>query len=502
MLRFQAFIDGKPLTELDLASAYLVGSEHVPLRAEISLKKGMILCDKRTGGPAALALLWPVDGMGRILLETTRLQERDTPYVLTLELLRGQLMRLNQKREEWGLYDAPEIQTVNDHLDQACELLIDALKADTPVEAANIGDRALAITVPAGEALSRFHASILLERRIQTAGFTRRVFGCHVNLEDPAELSGKFLADAVDFVTIPIDWRQIEPTEQKFNFKPIDTWVEWLTKQQIPMKGSALVSIREGRVPDWLYIWEHDFDTIRELVTEHIKRVVNRYNAYIQVWDVISGIHAIEEFSFSFEQLIELTRLAVNVTKQVAPRSIAIIDLVAPWGEYYARNQRTIPPMLYMEMAMQSGINFDACGLQFYFGVGRDGMYVRDMFQISSIIERFGGFGKPIHITAVQVPSDTAVDKKDAWGGSLSVKDGGTWHEDWSEAIQARWLREFCEIALSKPYVDSITYRDLSDRSPHQMPNGGLLRADMTPKQAYNDFVALRKRVGPGAAKG
>ena len=505
MLRFSVFTEGKPAKKLNLSSAYVVGSEQVPLRAEITFKNGTIVCTKRTAGPAAIALLWPVEDMGRVLLETTRLQEREAPYVLSVELLRGQLMRIQHKREEWGLFDGSLTRTFTEDLKQAGDLLIEGLKADDPVEAGRAADRALPLAVRAGEELSRYHAGLLLERRQQTGGFTRRVFGCQVNLDTSVEECGKYLVDAVDFVTVPVCWKQIEPTEQNYNFKPIDTWVEWLAAHGIAMKGSALVAIQEHCVPDWLYIWEHDFDTIRELVVDHIKRVVSRYSPYIQVWDVISGIHAVQGFSFNFEQLIELTRLAVTTTKQIAPRSVAVIEVVAPWGEYYARNQRTIPPMLYLEMAIQSGINFDACGLQFCFGAGTDGMYVRDMFQISSILERFGSFGKPIHITAVQVPSGAAVGKGDPKAPALKVTDGGAWHEDWNETIQAEWFRDFCTIALSKPYVDSINWRELVDPEapgPHQLPNGGLLRTDSTPKPAYNDLVALRKRIVPGVANG
>ncbi len=34
---------------------------------------------------------------------------------------------------------------------------------------------------------------------------------------------------------------------------------------------------------------------------------------------------------------------------------------------------RTIPPLLYADMVVQSGTNFDGIGLQFYFGLGDDG---------------------------------------------------------------------------------------------------------------------------------
>jgi len=38
------------------------------------------------------------------------------------------------------------------------------------------------------------------------------------------------------------------------------------------MKGVGLVNFTEYNLPDWIYIWEHDFETIRDLVYEHIRR--------------------------------------------------------------------------------------------------------------------------------------------------------------------------------------------------------------------------------------
>lgn len=345
------------------------------------------------------------------------------------------------------------------------------------------------------EDLTRYHAELFLARRRQSSGFGRRVFGCAVPLDKPTETVRRRLAAAFDFVTVPIVWRDIEPSEQAFNWKPLDAWVELLAKYRVPMKGSALLSFSEQHVPDWLYIWEHDFDTIRDLAFEHVRRVINRYGQYIHTWDVISGIHANNCFTFNLEQLMELTRMTAALTKQVGPRGVAIIGLVAPWGEYYVRNQRTIPPLLYADMAVQSGVNFDAFGLQFYFGPGIDGMFVRDMFQISSMLDHFAKLGKPLHITAVQVPSGNPTAKDEAGINAVSPVEGGHWHEPWSEQIQSEWLRQFLEIALSKPFVETVSWHSLADNSTQTVPCGGLLRSDLVPKAAYNQLMKTRSEI-------
>src|SRR5208337_1573176 len=91
MLRFRVYKEGQVPPDLDLSTAYLVGSDNVPIRGEFSYSNGEIFCRKRAAGPAALTLLWDLKGFGNVMLETTRLPEREEPYILSLELARGRV---------------------------------------------------------------------------------------------------------------------------------------------------------------------------------------------------------------------------------------------------------------------------------------------------------------------------------------------------------------------------------------------------------------------------
>ena len=498
MLRFSVLPDLLAPNKIDLSGAYLLGSDGVPLRAEIELQNGHIVCRKRATGPSALAILWPVGASGTLLMETTRLQERDTPYIMAVELLRGRMMRLLQKREEWELLECRLSDQRRDEVEVCREALIEAVKADAPADAARIAQAGLEQAVALAQDLAVETAGTLLDRRRQLGGFTRRVFGCRVNPYDTSPAALKKLAANFDFAVVPFCWKAIESSEKDFDWQPLDTCVEWLAKNRVPIKGADLFCLDGRSTPDWLFIWEHDFEAIRDLIYDHIRRVIGRYGNFIQVWDVISGIHASGVFSFNFEQLMELTRMSAAIARQLAPQGTIIVDLTHPWGEYYARNQRTIPPLLYADMVAQSGIALDAFGLQVYFGMGTDGMYARDLFQVSNMLDRFAALGKPVHITATQVPSTTSGEADDAWGGTVSPAAGGAWGGPWDEKVQAEWVKGFYEVVLSKPFVDTISWRDLSDHGAHFLPGGGLLRADLTPKPALKRVAGLRTSITRG----
>jgi predicted RNase H-like HicB family nuclease len=497
-LCFAVFSDGKPVKSVDLAGAYMVGSEDAPLRAEISWKAGLIHCSTRAPGPAALVLLWEVPGVGKVMLESSRLLERKRPYMLTVELARGQLMRLLQKVEEWGLAEYDAAAEAAAGLGEARELLIKALQAEDHSAASDIGQQALEKAVQAGEQLTLTHAEALRSRRRPSPqSSSKGVIGCSVLPALPIESLRKPLSAAADFVSLPTVWRDIEPNEQAFQWEALDTWVQTLAKHRFPIKAGPIVSFSEQNVPDWLFMWEHDFDTLRDLAYEHARRLLNRYGQYVKTWTVISGIHGQNCLTFHHhEQLMELTRMAAALARQAAPQASLIVDVVAPWGEYYARNQCTIPPLHYADWVVQSGIAFDAFGLQFRFGPPEDGSFARALFQISSVIDQFAKMGKPIHITAALVPSSTAAPKSTngQQDGEPAGMVGGYWRAEWSEQIQAEFLKSFMDIALSKPFVESVVWDALVDHPESPIPHGGLLRADLEPKPAYERLLKARNQ--------
>ncbi len=486
MLRFQVFRDGQAPTELDLSSAYLVGSDSVPIRGELAYVDGEIRCRKRPAGPAALTLMWEVRNFGTIMLETVRLPERSQPYVLNVELARNRMMRLLQKREDWGLLDIPEAQAVNQKFNEARDLLIDAMEnLENPALAAKYADKCMAIAIPASEQTAVVHAELLLQRRISTRTFPKNVFGCSAAPERSDDAYRRKLVAAGEFVYLPMTWKFMEPQEQTFNAAVVDNWVEYLRQAKLPIVAGPLVHFSEAAIPDWLYIWEHDYETVRGLLYEHIERVVQRYGPNVVLWNVLSGLHVNSHFSFTFDQLMDLTRMAITLVKKLIPNAQTMIEITQPWGEYYAKNQRSIPPMIYAEMAVQSGIPFDIFGVQLCFGAPRDGGWQRDLFQVSAVLDRFAALGKPVVISRMGVPSIQT--EKNA--------GAGLWRKPWNDQLQSKWLEALTNIVLSKPFVEAMTWGDIVDSDGGSTPGGGLLAADLTPKPSMQTWLAVRRAV-------
>ena len=119
------------------------------------------------------------------------------------------------------------------------------------------------------------------------------------------------------------------------------------------------------------------------------------------------------------------------------------------------------------------------------FGKNQAGMHVRDMMHISTVLDCFGYTAKPLHITEVEVPSQNG-------DGLHEGRVAGVWHQEWDQSRQGQWIEQFYKIALSKPFVDSVTYSSLIDVKDSTIANSGLLTDRFEPKKSFRTLKKLR----------
>ena len=544
MLIFDVYEEGQPVAAGPLRSAYLTGPDTHAVKADITFAGGHLRCEKREAGTSALTLQHDCGRLGRLTLQTCLLPERDEPYLLTLELARHRLMILYTKLEEWSMFELDDGHPVKKHAASARRLFIEAmcLQRDEPARASALAQRCLEHGLEGSEELAMAHSELFLNRRRDSRAVPRRVVGVGVDpgqhdseicdhifasrpdaesrssdakesggadrssgADGSEEAADESAAEAVnfDFLQLPMPWRKLSPGEHAYDWADWDAWVQWAKAKGLPLLGGPLLHFSPIDVPDWLYIWAHDYDTLRELIYEHVERVVKRYKGAIPVWNVASGLHINDHFTFTFDQLMDLTRMTVMLVKKLHPASRVMVEIAEPFGEYFAENQRSIPPMTYVDLMVQSGIQFDALSLKLATGQATPGHFTRDVMQISNLIEQFGVFGKPLHLT-LAAPSHRVTDVMIADPRSKQPVDAeaGHWRKPWSEAMQSHWLEAVFQIGLSKPYVESIAWQELLDHQQIDLPMSGLLSEDRQPKPALARVRRFRAGLNPGEASG
>ncbi len=489
----------------------------------------------------------PLEPLGVLTLQTCLLPERNEPYLLSLELARHRLMQFLVKLEEWQLFDLPLDHPIMVLFEQARLTFTDALVAQRhgigegaagtdqtfgySPDANRLAMRALWLAIEAGERQALLHAATDFEPRMsgeihrqaiedQPGGSsdrtaagktatvvttnrpgvvlpTRPAIGCAVSPSAFFEAAQETALRSCEFISMPMRWAELEPTEGKYLFQNTDRWIEWaVRKAKVPVVAGPIIDLRPGAVPDWLYIWENDYETLRELIYEHVKNVVTRYRRTIARWTVVSGLHANNNFHLGFDHMMDLTRVCVMVVRKLHPQAKIQVEITQPWGEYYTHNRRSLPPLLYAEMLTQAGISVDSYAVRLQMGQPEQGQSVRDLMEISAMLDRCAMLDRPIALTAVGVPSGTP---ESVGHPELADRHPGYWRKPWTEQVQADWASAVCTIAMSKPFIQSVCWQELYDLpQPVEMPRGGLISVSGHRKPIVERIMEIRECMGQG----
>jgi hypothetical protein len=556
MLSFAIFDNsGSPAAQRDWSfkSAYLIGPDEVAVQADIRLIDGVLRCEKRSPESAALCVQVQVDGaetspegrsVGIVALQTCLLPEREHSYLLSLELARHRLMLVLNKLEDWALFDLPADDPVMVSFEGARQAFTQAVVAagghengdsKYSVQSDKLGRAALSLALEAGEALTFRQATIQHGKRMsgELAAAAARIstpanaitdheaaesrnaligsvgvilptppqVGSIINPEQFNPQLQKITAACADFICLPMRWIDMEPTEGKYAFAKTDRWIEWAVRTaRLPIVGGPVIEFRPRSVPDWLYIWEHDYETLRELVYEHVKTLVTRYRRTVGTWTIASGLHVNTNFSLSYEQVMDLTRMCVMVVRKLQPSARVVIEIDQPWGEYYAENPRSVPPMTYAEAISQAGINADLFGLRIEMGQPEIGHGTHDLMAFSALLDRYATLERPLCISAMSAPSEPiepgSIGQRSRAGAPTRPAEPGYYRSPWSPEAQVRWMTNMLAIAASKPFVHSICWHELYDQ-----PRGaayradGLITASGQPKPAMQRLADIKQAI-------
>lgn len=488
-MKFQIFKNGEPVNKFTLCGAYLTGTDGIAIRkGRVAWKDGVISCEKQNQEASSLSLLWPIEGFGRVLLPTTYLPEREAAYNLNVEIARAKLMQIITKWEDWSFFNEAEEQQIL--LKESQGLFTQALQGLADAKAASkLADEALKKAIVFSEWMAMKQADTLFNLRLENRGFGRACLGCKI---DPKQIgNAKYLAKVTDvfgFATVPVNWGLIEKQQGEYDFSVIDACITVLSKKKMTIGAGPLLYFSKEYLPKWLVEDKPSFEKVREAAYKFVLKMAERYANNVRTWFVVRGLNAINHFGFNFEQVLEMTRAANMAVKAASEKAVKIIEVANPWGEYYAEVPDTIPPLVYVDMVVQSGINFDGFGLQMCFGKNQAGMHIRDMLQISAVLDYFVLLTRPIYITEVEIPSKSG---SGVYDGTVA----GVWHDQWGQEHQQQWIEQFYKIALSKPLVDTVTYSSPADSQNSVVASSGLLSSELEPKKAYEALKRLRDTI-------
>jgi len=357
-------------------------------------------------------------------------------------------------------------------------------KIDTRIEKYRKGSASLKLLGPDGKSLKSGSTISIKQTR------HKFLFGCNIfklnrcrTSEDNAAYAEHF-ASLLNFATLPFYWWNYERQRGKPDDARTEEVIRWCKGQNIVTKGHPLAW--NYAQPRWL---PNDPEVAMRLQMNRIERCAKRFKNEIDIWDVVNeATHydrpgCKERAPILTEAIAKMgvgayVREAFKRARNGNPKATLLIN------DY--RTDQSYAEKVISKLVDDSGQPlYDVVGIQSHMHGGYWGAQ-----KAWETCERFAKFGKPLHYTEM-----TLVSGKQGWELQKERKDPNfRWvSTPEGEKRQAQQVAEFYRVLFSHPAVEAITWWDFTDQNAWQQAPAGLVRADMTPKPAYNKLEQLIK---------
>jgi hypothetical protein len=338
--------------------------------------------------------------------------------------------------------------------------------------------RSLAAATTAGDVLIEAYTSQVFQNRLSS---TPRLPTHLASVIDGEPASIPWLAEwtnTFNACQIVASWGRLAPAEGRYRWELLDAQLAWCQKQKLPIEVGPLVDLRPGALPDWIWLWEGDFETISGLVADFVRQTVQRYKGRVPLWHVIHRPAGHEILGLTEEEQIRIAARAIQVARQADPAAQVTLGIDRPWAEWMGSSGFQLGPLHLADYLVRADLGLSALSIEIAPGFSSPGSHLRDLFEFSKLLDLYALLNLPLHIWMV-MPS---ADSPDPMADPNVVVDSSQWPGPPSESIQESWASRWISLAIAKPFVRSVTWLQADDSRPHLYPNGGLRRANHTEK--------------------
>jgi hypothetical protein len=487
-LRFSA--PGLEALLVEAASrAYVAGLEGIPWETVCTVIGDQLLVDRDTSESGTVSIPWQVRGLGQLMLTTSNLMERAEPYLLPLELARGTINRLRNQSSAWQQAGLVLGGNLEKEIHKATVALARAATSQhEPDLAIRQADQALRIALDALEQLGEQYSQQALTARRQ-AGPLPTLLACRLE-ETPEGKAAKKILDAFNCIVIPFTWRTVEAASGEPTWEQFDALIDWANQHNLKVCGGPLIHLDERSLPDWIYLWDEDWEELETYILGHVSAVVRRYQGRVHLWNIAARVNVDAALKVDEEQVLRLTVDAIETVRSLDARTPAIVSFDQPWSEHLAEKDRDLPPMHFADTLARAELGVAGFGLELNWGYWPGGTPLRDTVELSRLIDRWTVLGHPLLVSLV-APSSAQADSQARHPARPQTEPA---LDIPSTAWQRQVVDRLLPVLLAKNSVQAIVWNQWTDTHPHEFMHGGLIDASGKAKSALKGLKALRQK--------
>ena len=470
---------------------FVSGAEEVPWQTHAFWEDDQLVVERSANESGNISVPWQVDGYGECLLTTGTLMERARPYLLDVELARGLIQRIRNHLFvwEWLEFQCPE-QLQKDLQRATREFSLAATIQEFPPEAAVAANRAIALALPTAEVITQHFAEAALEARHKEQSQIATLVGTSLTPEIPDVDILRQLVETCNIIEIPIAWRSIEANEGTREWKQTDQQLAWCQKSGLKVAAGPLLRLDDLGVPAWMVLWEGDFENLARVMLDHVRAVVSRYAGRVHLWHVASRVNTSKLLKLEEEQRLYLVAQALEIVRQIDPRTPTVVSFDQPWAEYLGQQDEDLAPVHYADALVRADLGISGFGLELNLGCRPGGSSRRPTFEIGRLLDQWSIWGLPLMVS-LSTASDSKEDQQARQGMQVDPVglDGTATPE-----TQRNWAASVLPLLLCRNNVQVVLWNQLTDAAAHEFPHAGLFDELNYPKPVVRHIRDLRKK--------
>ena len=484
--------DKEHLPADSLQWAFLDGIDGVPWRSRFRWEENELIVELDVEESGCFHLPWNVIDKGPLTLQTASLVQRATPYLLPVELARGNVNRLRNFVAEWQLAGYPLPPQVTEYMKQATRLFIQAATQQSDIALATQESyKAIKHSTDGIQLLTEQFAQRSLAQRLEKSERLPTMLAGTLPYEGISEQLQQTFKKTFNSAAVSVNWRLLEPNPGKFEWEELDRQIEWCHRAGLRVCVGPLVQLDREHLPDWIYLWEDSYAELQSNAVRMVDAVVRRYRDRVQIWHCASRLNLNEGLALDEQERLMLAVAILRTIHSVDTSSPVVISFDRPWGEYLAHEHVDLSPLHFADELVRAETGLRGLGLEMNLGFSPGCTPFRDLLELNRQIDRWSSLGLPL-LLSLTIPGSSGATRHDATQSSPSHPQANPWHP--SLDFQRQMVEELFPLLLAKTSIHGVIWKQLLDPSDGKLPAGGLFFDDHQEKPGLKAIQGIRSQ--------